>query len=132
MTVPVEVGTPFNTQISVEPLQTYLCPWNQLLSIVDTRSGSQVPGTVQSGTLSNPQARGRRTGGCSNREISNVTWNGTREIISVFITTIHSDVLENLSHTMFLKPNYLNIKLGTRLYRDETNEGNKARTIQTA
>jgi len=53
------------------------------------------------------------------------------EIVRVFITTIHSIVLENLSHR-FLKPNILDIKLGTRLYDDGASEEKKARMIQTA
>ena len=40
-------------------------------------------------------------------------------------------MLENLSHR-FLKPNILDIKLGTRLYDDEASEEKKARMIQTA
>ena len=54
-----------------------------------------------------------------------------REIARVFMTAIHSIVLENLSHR-FLKPNILDIKLGTRLYDDEASEEKKARMIQTA
>ena len=54
-----------------------------------------------------------------------------QEIARVFITTIHSIVLENLSHR-FLKPNILDIKLGKRLYDDEASEEKKARMIQTA
>ena len=40
-------------------------------------------------------------------------------------------MLENLSHR-FLKPNILDIKLGTRLYDDEASEEKKARMIQAA
>ena len=54
-----------------------------------------------------------------------------QEGVRVFMTTIHSIVLENLSH-MFSKPNILDIKLGTKLYDDEANEVKKARMIQTA
>lgn len=53
------------------------------------------------------------------------------EIACVFITAIHSIVLENLSNK-FLKPNILDIKLGTALYDDEANEEKKARMIQAA
>ena len=48
-----------------------------------------------------------------NREISTITWNGSGEIFRVFITAVHSEALENLSHPTFLKPNRLNIQLGT-------------------
>ena len=53
------------------------------------------------------------------------------EIAHVFITTIHSIVLENLSHR-FSKPNILDIKLGTKLFDDEASEEKKARMIQKA
>ena len=54
-----------------------------------------------------------------------------RDRLCVFITKIHSIVLENLSHK-FLKPNILDIKLGTTLYDDGASEEKKARMIQTA
>ena len=44
---------------------------------------------------------------------------------------IHSIVLENLSHR-FLKPNVLDIKLGTTLYEDDASEERKARRIRRA
>jgi 1D-myo-inositol-tetrakisphosphate 5-kinase/inositol-polyphosphate multikinase len=54
-----------------------------------------------------------------------------QEIVRLFITTIHSIVLENLSHR-FLKPNILDIKLGTVLYEEDASEDKKARMIRTA
>ena len=54
-----------------------------------------------------------------------------REVSRVLITTIHSIVLDNLANR-FLKPNILDIKLGTRLYDDEASEEKKARMIKTA
>jgi len=53
------------------------------------------------------------------------------EIARVFMTAVHSIVLENLSNA-FSKPNILDIKLGTRLYDDEANEEKQARMIETA
>ena len=43
----------------------------------------------------------------------------------------HSIVLENLSHP-FLKPNILDIKLGTVLHDDSASEEKRARMIKTA
>ena len=63
-------------------------------------------------------------------KISVSTWE-SREIARVFITTIHSIVFEYLANT-FLKPNILDIKLGTRLYSDDASEEKKARMIKTA
>jgi 1D-myo-inositol-tetrakisphosphate 5-kinase/inositol-polyphosphate multikinase len=56
---------------------------------------------------------------------------GHWKIARVFITAIHSIVLENLSHR-FLKPNIIDVKLGTKLYDDEASEEKKARMIQAA
>lgn len=53
------------------------------------------------------------------------------EIARVFITPLHSIVLENLSNR-FLKPNVLDIGLGTKLYDDEASEEKKARMIRSA
>jgi len=53
------------------------------------------------------------------------------EVVRVFITIIHLIVLENLSHR-FLKPNILDIKLGTMLYDDGASEEKKERMIKTA
>jgi len=63
-------------------------------------------------------------------KISVSTWE-SREIARVFMTTIHSIVLENLANR-FSKPNILDIKLGTRLYDDDASEEKKARMIKTA
>lgn len=49
----------------------------------------------------------------------------------VFMTAIHSIVLENLANR-FSRPNILDIKLGTQLYDDEASEEKKARMIQAA
>lgn len=54
-----------------------------------------------------------------------------RWIVPVFITTIRSIVLENLTQR-FLKPNILDLKLGTILYDEEEGEEKKARMIQKA
>ena len=49
----------------------------------------------------------------------------------VFMTTMHSIVLENLSSS-FLKPNILDVKLGTKYHDDKASEEKKARMIQAA
>ena len=59
------------------------------------------------------------------------TWKVGQEIARVFITKIHSIVLENLANR-FSKPNILDIKLGTKLYDEEASEEKKARMIKTA
>lgn len=53
------------------------------------------------------------------------------EIARVFITPLHSIVLENLSNR-FLKPNVLDIGLGTKPYDNEASEEKKARMIRSA
>lgn len=49
----------------------------------------------------------------------------------MLMTTTHSIVLENLSHR-FMKPNILDIKLGTTLFDNEASEEKKARMIEKA
>lgn len=58
-------------------------------------------------------------------------WETGQGIARVFMTTIHSIVLENLAN-IFLKPNILDIKLGTRLYDDEASEEKRARMEKAA
>jgi 1D-myo-inositol-tetrakisphosphate 5-kinase/inositol-polyphosphate multikinase len=55
---------------------------------------------------------------------------GYLEIVCVLVATIHSMVLENLSYRP-LKPNTLNIKLGTALYDGEASEMEKTRMLRT-
>jgi len=87
------------------------------------RSGSR--GRSKTETWSRNHRRTRKI------SVSAVLGKPAGETVRVLITRIHSIVLENLSHR-FLKPNILDIKLGTRLYDDEASEAKKTRMIQTA
>ena len=60
-----------------------------------------------------------------------LAWETGQGIARVFMKAIHSIVLENLA-IKFLKPNILDIKLGTRLYDDEASEEKRARMEKAA